>query len=96
MTREEEIRAKHREYMGGEPPVRECEECVADTLVQADVPYLLDENARLRAELEAAKEMIEKACVWLKLYREDAIDDVLRELSAIIGPCAENGGNAHG
>ena len=56
---------------------------LADRLSEA-----LTENQRLRGEVERlkaqndrAEEMMNRACVWLDLHREEGITDVIRALS---------------
>jgi hypothetical protein len=68
----------------------------------ADIPYLLDENARLRAELEAAKvpEGVERAVQGVKeatayggrMEMFEAASDFWKAWDEWRGLCAENGG----
>jgi hypothetical protein len=103
MTREEEIRARAEAELKNlqRSPLVMISGPRVEKVLGEDIPYMLAENARLRAELEAAKRDIrvmlqrEQNCEFCSFCSQntehgDCTNDC--EKAEWRGPCAKNGG----
>lgn len=104
MTREEEIRARAEAELKNlqRSPLVMISGPRVEKVLGEDIPYLLDENARLRAELEAAKRdiklMLSANQVCGMCWRTEADSHCEKDIYGHCdaewrgGPSAENGG----